>query len=259
MNAEKPSSRFCNGVLIYLFGIGASLAAVMSPSWGESMSAVGPGEKSIDAPNGMKIVVKMIGPVTQTTDLQIICVLKHDPAPGGDKYIEAMAELNDKLGGVLSSLRDRGEFIGEAGETLLLKPPANSITPKRLLLIGVGPDSTLNLDTFGLVARIAARESTRVGASHVSFAPTLRDQGSIRIGVGDGDAAFVEQLVLAYDTERRLGEQALAPKAELTEFTIEAGPKYFDDAFGGVQKAVASAVKQIGQRNQSPYSAGLKK
>ena len=48
---------------------------------------------------------KMIGPVTQATDLQVICILKHDPA--GDKYIEAMQDLNGKLKGLLSSLRDR--------------------------------------------------------------------------------------------------------------------------------------------------------
>ena len=39
-----------------------------------------------------------IGPVTQATDLQIICVFKHNPA--GDKYIEAMADFNGKLSGL---------------------------------------------------------------------------------------------------------------------------------------------------------------
>ena len=86
----------------------------------------------------------MIGPVTQTTDLQIICVLKHDPA--GDKYIEAMDDLNQKLHRILSNLRDRGEFAGELGETLLFTPPPNSITPKQLLLIGIGSESALSLD-----------------------------------------------------------------------------------------------------------------
>ena len=37
------------------------------------------------------ISVKMIGPVTQVTDLQIVCVFKHKP--GGDMLIEAMAGL----------------------------------------------------------------------------------------------------------------------------------------------------------------------
>src|SRR5438128_10552907 len=51
-------------------------------------------EKSVPAPRDVKVTVKMIGPVTQTTDLQIICLLKHNPA--GDQYIEAMRIGNSK-------------------------------------------------------------------------------------------------------------------------------------------------------------------
>ena len=162
-----------------------------------------PIEKAVDAPDDLKVSVKMIGPVTQSTDLQIICVLKHDAT--GDKYIEAMKDLNDHLGGLLSSLRDRNQFVGDAGETLLFTPPANSITPARVLLIGVGAESELTLDRLSVAGRIAARESARLGAVHVSFAPTLRDQGSTRIDVGEGDAIVVHQFLLALDTEKRPG------------------------------------------------------
>src|SRR5580692_5475652 len=93
-----------------------------------AIRADAPVEKAIDGPEGVRVSVKMIGPVTQTTDLQIICILKHDAS--GDKYIEAMRDFNDKLGGLLSSLRERGEFIGEPGETLLFAPPADSIPAK---------------------------------------------------------------------------------------------------------------------------------
>ena len=72
-----------------------------------------PAEKSFDAPHGMKISVKMVAPYGQSTDLQIICVFKHKPT--GDSYIEAMKDFDDKLGGLLSALRNRGEFVGELG------------------------------------------------------------------------------------------------------------------------------------------------
>src|SRR5215813_353008 len=147
-------------------------------------------EKSVSAPRDVTVTVKMIGPVTQTTDLQIICLLKHNPA--GDHYIEAMQDFNDKLGGVLSSLRERGEFVGEPGETLVLHPPAGSITPQKVLLIGLGDEATLTVDRLRFVGTIAAREAVRLGTAHVSFAPTLRDQGSSRIDVGEGDAAVAE-------------------------------------------------------------------
>ncbi|HEV8293340.1 MAG TPA: M17 family peptidase N-terminal domain-containing protein [Tepidisphaeraceae bacterium] len=216
-----------------------------------SPSAGPPAEQRMDAPNGMQISVKMIGPVTQTTDLQIICVLKHDPA--GDKYIEAMADFNDKLGGLLSNLRERGEFVGESGETLLFTPPPNSITPRQVLLIGVGEESELTIEKLKLAGKIAARQAVLVRAAHVSFAPTLRDQGSSRIDVGEGDAAVAGQVVLAYDTQMRLAEQGLAPKMQITDFIIEAGPKYFDGAAQKVRAAVAVAADQVKARSGDRY------
>jgi hypothetical protein len=211
----------------------------------------GPNEKAMDAPEGLKVSVKMIGPVTQTTDLQIICVLKHEPT--GDKYIEAMKDLNDHLGGLLSSLRDRDQFVGDAGETLLFTPPANSIAPKRVLLIGVGAESELTLDRLSLAGRIAARESARLGAVHVSFAPTLRDQGSTRIDVGEGDAVVVYQFLLATDTEKRLASQGLSTTDKVTDFTVEAGGKYFDEAVTKVTAAVGSGSQEITHRTSAAF------
>ncbi|WNG15293.1 M17 family peptidase N-terminal domain-containing protein [Cystobacter fuscus] len=208
-------------------------------------------EKTFEAPMGLTLSVKQIGPVTQVTDLQIICVLKHEPA--GDQYIEAMQDFNDKQGGLLSSLRERGEFVGELGETFLYTPPPRSITPKRVLLIGVGDAKGVSLDRLRLVGRIALREAVRLGAKHVSFAPTLRDQGSTVIDVGEGDAAVVEQMLLAYDTEKRLQRQGLAPKFSLSSWVIEAGPKYFEGVTTHVGQAIKAASEQIHQRVDQPY------
>ena len=209
-------------------------------------------EKHFETPAGIDLSVKQIGPVTQTTDLQIICLLKHDPA--GDKYIEAMQDFNDKQGGLLSSLRERGEFVGELGETFLYTPPARSITPKRVLLIGIGEAKDLSLDRLRLAGRIALREAVRLGARNVSFAPTLRDQGSDVIDVGEGDGAVVEQVLLAYDTEKRLQQQGLAPKFSLSSWVIEAGPKYFDGANTQVGEAIKAASEKIKQRESKPYA-----
>ena len=232
-------------LLLVVMAAGTFVAPTMSRA--ESATP----EKSVSAPRDLKVTVKMIGPVTQTTELQIICVLKHNPA--GDKYIEAMQDFNNKLGGVLSSLRERGEFVGEPGETLLFNPPEGSITPKKVLLIGVGEESSLTLDRLRLAGTIAARESVRLGMSHVSFAPTLRDQGSNRIDVGEGDAAVAESFLLAYDTELRLQEQGLASGAKIREFVIEAGPPYFEGAAEKVGAAVQSAGAALARRDAKPY------
>jgi hypothetical protein len=216
-----------------------------------SIAQNAPAEKAINAPNGQTISIKMIGPVTQTTDLQIICVLKHDA--NGDKYIEAMDAFNTKLHNLLSSLRDRGEFTGELGETLLFTPPANSITPSQVLLIGIGNEADITLDRLRLIGEIAAREAARLGTSHVSFAPGLRDQGSTRVDVGDGDAAFTTGWILAYDTQKRLASQDLSSAPDVSTLTIEAGPKFFDTAVSKVTDAVQSATATLHDRSASAY------
>jgi hypothetical protein len=211
-----------------------------------------PAEKSIDAPNGQTISIKMIGPVTQTTNLQIICILKHDPS--GDKYLEAMVDFNKRLHSLLSGIRDRGEFSGELGETLLFTPPADTITPKQVLLIGIGNEADITVDKLRLVGEIAAREAVRLGSSHVSFAPTLRDQGSTRVDVGDGDAAFAAGWILAYDTQKRLASQDLSSVPDVSTLTIEAGPKYFDGALSKVADAVQSTAAMLQERSTAPYA-----
>src|SRR5207248_1612093 len=96
--------------------------------------------------------------------------------------------------------------------------------------------------------------AVRLKAVHVSFAPTLRDQGSSRIDVGEGDGAVVEQVVLSYDTEKRLQEQGLAPKTgDMAEFVVEAGPKYFDGAVQHVGEAVERAGSAIKQRDGTSF------
>jgi hypothetical protein len=208
-------------------------------------------EKRFETPGGLALSVKQIGPVTQTTELQILCLLKHES--GQDRYIEAMQDFNDKQGGLLSALRERGEFVGELGETFLYTPPPRSITPKRVLLIGVGDAQGVSLERLRLVGRIALREAVRLGVKHVSFAPTLRDQGSEVLDVGEGDAAVVEQVLLAFDTEQRLRRQGLAPPLQLSTWVIEAGPKYFEGVITHVGEALQAANARIQRREGAPY------
>src|SRR5258707_8255566 len=165
-------------------------------------------------PRGITFSVKMDGPYMEAADLQIICLFKHEDA--GDTYQGAAKETDAHLGGLLSALRNRGEFIGELGETFLFTPPSGSIPAKRFMVIGLGEEKDLSLDALRLIGRVAVREAVRLKATHVAWAPVIRDEGNTTIEVGEGDRAFVEQFVAAYDTEKRLQAQALA-----SAFSIE--------------------------------------
>ena len=204
-------------------------------------------------PLGITLSVKMVGPYTEPADLQIICLFKHKL--DGDTYQGAAKETDEKLGGILSSLRNRREFVGETSETFLFTPPKGSIPAKRFLVIGLGEEKDLSLDTLRIVGRIAAREAVRLKAKHVAWAPVIRDEGNTAIDVGEGDRAFAEQMLWAYDTEKRLQEQGLAPKFSIESFVIEAGPTFFDGAVKQVGQGIDLVIAELQKRETTPYAS----
>ena len=232
----------------------SSLAMVVlltASSHGEAGAA--PKETPVGArPLGIAFSVKMTGPYMQDSDLQIICAFKHKAA--GDAYLGAMKDFDAKVGGLLSALRNREEFVGDLGESFLFIPPAGSIPARALLVIGLGDEAALSLDTLRVVGRIAAREAVRLKASRVAWAPVIRDQGNTMIDVGEGDRAFVESVLAAYDTEQRLQAQGLAEKFAITEWVIEAGPSYFDGAVEQIGKGIEATLPLLAKRDAAPYS-----
>jgi Cytosol aminopeptidase family, N-terminal domain len=225
---------FCTGVAIF--------SADNSP----------PTEKTFDAPHGLKVSVKMIGPYSEPADLQIICLFKHKSS--GDTYQGAAKDTDEHLHGLLSALRNRGEFVGELGETILFTPANGSIPAKRFMVIGLGEEKDLSLDALRLVGRVAAREAVRLQAKQVAWAPVIRDEGNTTLDVGEVDRAFIEELLSAYDTEKRLQAQKLAPDFSLEEVVIEVGPTYFEGAAKHVEEGIESIAAQLAQRNATPYS-----
>jgi|SRR3984957_13620980 len=202
-------------------------------------------------PLGIKVSIKMIGPYTQPADLQFICLFKHKSS--GDTYQGAAKETDAHLGGILSALRNRGEFVGDLGETFLFAPPSGTIPAKRFMVIGLGDEKDLSLNSLKVVGRIAAREAVRLKASHVAWAPVIRDEGNTTIDVGQGDRAFVGELLSAYDTEKHLQDQGLADKFSIKDVVIEAGPAFFDEAVKEVGKGIDSTLVELGRRGATPY------
>ena len=234
-------------MLLVLGGIGASFATEANSE---------PAEKTFNAPDGLKVSIKMIGPYTEPADLQIICLFKHKAS--GDTYQGAAKDTDEHLHGILSALRNRGEFVGELGETFLFTPPSGSIPAKRFMVIGLGEEKDLSLDSLRVVGRIAAREAVRLNAKHVAWAPVIRDEGNTALDVGEGGRAFIEQMLSAYDTEKRLQAEALAPAFSVEDLVIEAGPTYFVDAAKQVGEGIESMTAVLAQRNAAPYNSATK-
>jgi hypothetical protein len=212
-------------------------------------------EKAFDAPHQVKVKVRMEGPSTADVPLQVVCYFKYTPERA-KRMTGAPVELDKRLGGVIASLRERGEFVGDQLETLLLTPPKGSIKAKALLLIGLGDEDALSLKLMEAVGRVSLREAARLGVSRVAFAPLIRDQGNTKIGTGEVERAVVRGMLLAYDTQKRLQKERLAKKFPLGEWNVEAGPKYFDETVTGVQKAIKEADKAIKARSADPLRKG---
>jgi hypothetical protein len=209
-------------------------------------------EKAFDAPNNVKIKVRMEGPYTADVPLQIVCYFKYTP-DGAKRMSGAPVELDHKLGGVIGSLRERGEFVGSELETLSLVPSKNSIKAQFLLLVGLGNESDLSLDVMERVGRVGLRAALQAGVKRVAFAPLIRDQGNSKFPAGDIALNVVRGMLLAYDTELRLQKEGLAKPSTLQEWNMEAGPDYFDETAAGVANAIKQAATTLQERKKAPY------
>ena len=210
-------------------------------------------EKSFQAPGNVTVTVRMQAPYDMDAPLQVICYFKHKQS--GDKTLGAAVELDQKLGGIIASLRNRGEFVGDPLETLLLTPPEGKIKPKRLLLVGLGDEESLSLETLERVGKVSLRIAADLGIQRVAFAPLLRDQGNSKLGTGDVERAVTRGMLLAYDTEKRLQKENMAKAYTLEAWVEEAGQDYFGDTVPGVQKGIADATTRIAERRSVPETS----
>src|SRR5207253_264271 len=131
-------------------------------------------------------------------------------------------ELDKRLGGVITNLRDRGEFAGDELETLVLDT-RGKIPARQLLLIGLGDEESLSLEKMERIGRAAYREAAKLGAAKAAFAPLIRDQGNDKLPTGDVARSVVRGLLLARDTDLRLQKEGLSKKFALEEWVEEAG------------------------------------
>jgi hypothetical protein len=233
----------------------AIITSLCLPAFAESSPEVK--EQVIVGLHNVPIKVRMEGPYTADTTLQVVCYFEYSVA-GAKKMTGAPVELDKHLGGVINALRTRGEFRGQPLETILINPKAGAIKAKSLLLVGLGDEDQLSLDLMERVGQTALRQAKELGAKKVAFAPLLRDQGNTALGVGAVETAVVKAVLLAYDTELRLQEDGLSNHYKLEEWCVEAGPAYFDETVAGVREAVSQAAVESAKRPTARLESATK-
>src|SRR4051812_43080919 len=233
------------------------LAALAAPPARADEPGKPPAETKLAGPDGLSVVVRMQGPYDADVPLQVVCYFRRT-ADSERKMGGAPVELDKRLGGLIGSLRARGEFAGDDLETLLIDVPKGTIKPKQLLLVGIGDQAALSLDKMERVGKVALRQAVNLGATRVAFAPLIRDQGNDVLKTGDVETAVTRGMLLAYDTERRLQKQGFAKAFTLEEWVVEAGPAYYDETVAGVMKAVTEAADATRVRDTKPYSSKSK-
>src|SRR5262245_29334253 len=210
-------------------------------------------ESTFQGTDDVTVKLRMEGPYTADVPLQIVCYFRYTPE-GAKKMAGAPVELDRELGGVIASLRERGEFNGDALETILISPPPKSIKAKALMLIGLGDAAELSPKLLAQVGKVALREATRLGATRVAFAPLIRDQGDTSIDVGEVARSVTGGVLLAYNTERRMQTEGLAKPFVLEQWIAEAGPTYYDSTAEGLKQAISDAKENIAKRQELPYA-----
>jgi hypothetical protein len=188
------------------------------------------------APIPTRVLVQ--SPADTQTELQVICLFQSDPS---NTLHGSLAEINERLHGVLDQIRKPMRFTGSLGETLLITP-GGKIPTKRLLIIGLGDSQSFTPQRLELVGAIVYHEASRLGVASPFFAPTILDGGVTRFATGETAQWFVRGFIHAAATEKILASAGDANGATVRELTFLAGAQHAKDTAEGIAKGYAEAA-----------------
>ena len=183
----------------------------------------------------LRVTVLAQSPAETTTELQIICLFQSIPA---NTLHGSLVETNEKLHGLLDQIRKPGLFNGDLGETILIAPPAGTLTAKKLLIIGLGDSATFTPDRMYLIGKIAFREANRLGISYPFFAPTILDGGVTGFSTGDVAEQIVHGFRDALAAETLLQASHAASPTSVKDFTFLAGAKNVAITQSGIDRTL---------------------
>lgn len=193
--------------------------------------------------DGVDIEAVVQSPSAQKTPLQIVCVFEYvegdifNSPPALPKELNGMIHVDEALHGLITDLRKSNKFEGKFLETLLIIPPANSISAKKLLLIGLGNRYDFKPEMMRLVGLTGMREALRLEVESYSHASDLKDAG-ISSPTADVAGYVIQGAIEAYRTQMYLKKQNAAEALSITKVSLLTGPAYFEDSKEGVKKII---------------------
>jgi leucyl aminopeptidase len=171
-----------------------------------------------------------------TADTIVVNLFEGVSRPGG-----ATGAVDGGLGGAISELIASGDIRGKLGEITVLYP-RGAITAKRVLVVGLGPASTFDLETVRRAAGSAAKRARDLNARHLA---TIVHGGGIGgLAIGDAAQATVEGSILAsYRYEGKPAEAGEARRLEtLTLVEFDSGKMPAIEDAVGVARAVCAGT-----------------
>lgn len=197
--------------------------------------------------DGISMIGLVQGPSSADAQLQVACVFEYTDndihsSQALPANLNGLVHLDDALKGEFTKIRQSGQFKGHSLETLLITPPAGSMSAKKLLLIGLGDRNNFTPELMTSVAEVATREALRLGVTNFAFASDLKDAGI------DSHTALVagnvvKGIVNANRSEMYLKEHHLSTTKKLEKVYLLAGPSFFEVAGSGIQAAIAEVKK----------------
>ena len=195
--------------------------------------------------DGIVIEGMVQGPSTETTQLQIACVFEYtegdifNSPPALPEAVNGMVHLDKSLNGLITDLRKSGKFEGHSLQTLLITPPAGTISAKKLLLIGLGDRDKFTPQIMQQVATVGMEEALRLGVTEYAFASDLKDAG-IDSPTAEVAGYGVTGAINAYRTHIYLKGKKMSNFKPIRKITLLAGPSFFTTAGEGITKAIAA-------------------
>jgi hypothetical protein len=180
-----------------------------------------PARLPIGSADGVAFDVVAWGPAHADVDFSVACMFEHEV--DGAAIAGGLLELDEALGKQLTRLRTDGFFGGQPMETLLITQPPAGVTPRAVLVVGLGDPATLDGERLRQATRVAMREAIRHGARSMAFAPSVLDAGHTNNAGLNMQEVMLDGMLSALRTELALAAAGLTARPALQQCTFDVG------------------------------------